>query len=117
MTNKEILTRALKSLFENYKGTDSEFISLFSKDFIMWANGKLSNFDELVAHFDELQKTVPNRKIEFIDIVSEGDCVFDEHTVTITLESGGIKIVDVLAKWTIKDGQITRCSELTRPRD
>lgn len=117
MDNKEILRRTLKSLFESYRGRDSEFVKYFSPNYMQWANGKNSNFNDLIEHFDKLGETRPNRKIDFIDIVSEGDIVFDQHVVTIIVSETEILEVDVFAKWTIKNGLIVGCEELTRQRD
>ncbi|PMS32628.1 SnoaL-like protein [Trinickia symbiotica] len=117
MDNQAIIRRALKSLFEAYRGLDSEFVKYFSRDYVQWANGKITNFDQLIAHFDKLGETRPNRKIAFIDMVSEGDIVFDQHVVTATLSDEDVIQVDVFAKWTVKNGLITRCEELTRQRE
>lgn len=117
MENKEILRRALTSLFEDYRGRDSEFMNYFSPDYHQWANGQDTDLSGLIEHFDKLQEIRPDRKIEFIDIVSDGDIVFDQHVVTATLSETKKIQVDVFAKWIIRNGLIVRCEELTRHRD
>lgn len=117
MDNKAILRRALKSLFEEYRGSDSEFMKLFSTDFTLWVNGETSDYEAFLAHFEELSETAPDRRIDFVDMVAEGDLVFDQHVVTVIRSPDDQTIVDVFAKWTIADGLIIRCEELTRHRD
>lgn len=115
--NAETLKRALRSLFEEYRGTNSDFMRHFSLNFVQWANGRTSNLTDLISHFDKMEETRPNRTIRFIDVVAAGDVVFDQHVVTATVPEGDDLVVDVFAKWTFKDGQIMRCDELTRHRE
>lgn len=115
--NVETLKRALKSLFEDYRGTDSDFMRYFSPDYVQWANGRTSNLADLIAHFDGMQGTRPNRTIRFVDVVAAGELVFDQHVVTASIPDGDDLVVDVFAKWTIVGGRIVRCDELTRHRD
>jgi hypothetical protein len=46
MNNKEIIRRALKASFEDYRGSDSEFIEYFAADFRLWMNGKTMSLTE-----------------------------------------------------------------------
>jgi predicted SnoaL-like aldol condensation-catalyzing enzyme len=117
MNNKDILVRALKSLLEDYKGRNSEFMNLIAESFHMWVNGVTRDLPGLIEHFEELELTVPSRKIEFVDIVAEGDIVFSQHVVTAALGDNHFRVVDVFAKWTFKNGRITECQELTRARN
>lgn len=116
-SNKDVLVRALKSLFEDYRGAESEFVGLFSPDFHLWANGVTRDLNGLIAHFDELEKTAPVRTIDFIKVVAEADTVFTQHVVTVALTEDTSKVVDVFARWTLINGQITDCQELTRQRE
>lgn len=65
MNNKEIVQRALKSLFEDYRGPASEFMQYFAPTFTMWANGNESDLAAFLAHFARLEVTVPDRTVEF----------------------------------------------------
>lgn len=114
---KAVVRRALKSLFEDYRGADSEFASLFSPDYQQWANGEAMSYSELLAHFAKLQTTAPNRRIDFVDMACEGDIVFDHHLVTIIHSPDDREHVDVFAKWTVRKGRITHCEELTMCRN
>ena len=117
MDNKEVIRTALTSLFEDYRGKDSAFIKYFAPDFILWANGKTSDLEAFFAHFERLQLSIPNRTIDFVDLVSEGDIVFDQHVVTAIRSPDDKDFVDVFAKWTVVNGLITRGEELTRRRE
>lgn len=101
MNNKEIVQRALKSLFEDYRGPASEFMLYFAPTFTMWANGNESDLAALLAHFARLEVTVPDRTVEFLDVLSEGDVVFTRHIVTILHASGQKEYVDVFARFKI----------------
>jgi predicted SnoaL-like aldol condensation-catalyzing enzyme len=117
MDNKEIIRRALKSLFEDYRGSHSEFIKYFSSDFRLWMNGKTMGLTDFLAHFEKLQESLPDRRIDFVDLVAGGNTVFDQHVVTAIRSPDDREFVDVFAKWTVVDGLITGCEELTRHRE
>lgn len=115
MNSESTVREGLQFLFENYRDDRSEFLKHFSPEFTMWKDGVTTNLDDLVAHFAKLQTTAPDRFIHFVDLVANETLVFEQHTVTVR-RAEGIEQVDVFAKWTVREGRITACEELTRRR-
>ncbi|GFM69752.1 nuclear transport factor 2 family protein [Pseudomonas capsici] len=115
MKSESTVRDGLLFLFENYKDDRSEFLRHFSTEFTMWKDGVTTNLDDLIAHFANLQASAPNRSIHFVDMVASETLVFEQHTVTVR-RAESIEQVDVFAKWTVRNGRITACEELTRRR-
>ncbi|MGX9292474.1 nuclear transport factor 2 family protein [Bacillus sp. A015] len=92
----------------------------FSPDYQQVTDGKVSMLDEFKKHLSTLKEMTKQLKIPAFH-----DVLFDEetqqgcfrYTVHVELTSGDRGLIDVMALFTLLDGKIIQCDELTRPHE
>jgi ketosteroid isomerase-like protein len=112
-SNVDLLKEMFAKGVTNMKAGRSDFEHLYSPDYRQNVDGKTLNYEEFVAHLDDLHKTLNSLKIEFLDIVSEGDKVATRHKAYGVKKNGDVVEVLVVAIFGFKNGKIISCDELT----
>ncbi len=111
--NKILLKEAIQKGLVNMNATPAEFHPYYSKDYIQNVDGKTLNYAEFLAHMDDLHKTLESLKIEFLDMLAEGDKVATRHIAHATKKDGKKVEVLVVAVFGFQAGKIISCDELT----
>ncbi|MFE0569818.1 nuclear transport factor 2 family protein [Bacillus altitudinis] len=92
----------------------------FSSDYQQVTDGKVSSLEEFKKHLSTLKVMTKQ-----LDIPAFHDMLFDEetqqgcfrYTVHVELSTGDHGLIDVMALFTLLDGRIIWCDELTRPHE
>lgn len=77
-------------------------------------DGNILNYQEFMDHIKALRASVNKIKIQFIDILAEGNKVSTHHLVEVYKRPQGLANFEVFAIFTIENDRITKCDELTR---
>lgn len=109
--NKQVVYKMLKSIFEDYATDGRAYENLIAKNYIQWADGQTSNYNELLSHFERLHKS-QTQTVNFITLIEEGDIVFSRHVVTVYKENEPERNIEVFAEWTVINGLIEKCREV-----
>lgn len=113
MDNKEIIRSAFRDIFGSDKVDEAKVALYFSPEYIQHVDGKTINYAQFIKHLHEQRKTLASIKVTFLTIASEGDIVFSNHLITATKHDGAELQGKVIAQFTVKDGKIVGCDELT----
>ncbi|AZV51615.1 nuclear transport factor 2 family protein [Bacillus pumilus] len=118
MTKKEAIS-FIKEMYEEVliKFNIEKVEAYFSPDYQQVTDGKVSTLDEFKKHLSTLKGLTKQLEIPVFH-----DVLFDEdtqqgcfrYTVNVELASGDRGLIDVMALFTLLDGRIIRCDELTR---
>lgn len=111
--NANILKEAFHNIIEADVVDDNQIARYFSKDYVQHVDGKTINYDQFVSHMHTQRKTLMSIKVTFLNVVSKGDIVFTNHIITAHTKDGRVLQGKVIGEFTIKDGQIIACDELT----
>ena len=114
MDYKEMVKKGFALLSRNGGISDAEIATYFHPDYRQYVDGVELYYAGFVAHMKAQQKVVAEMNVSFKNIVQEGNTVFTNHVVDILKKDGGRVKIHLLAEFTIKDGKIIRCDELTR---
>jgi len=113
MNNKQFIKTLFEKIFEE-REYDGAFIqNSVDKDYIQHVDGKTLGYKEFVQHIQLLKTKISSCNIEFLTLVEDGEIVFSNHIVNLTLKDGAQGRSHVIAEFRIRDGKLYYCDELT----
>lgn len=112
--NKQLILLAFQKVIETADADEQAISHFFHKDYKQYVDGVQIDFNGFVQHMKSQKKVIESISVSFRNIIAEEDTVFTNHDVAIQKNSGGVIRVHVLAEFTISEGKIIRCDELTR---
>lgn len=110
--NKELVKKAIIYAIEN-RDPNLDYSKYISKDYVQHVDGKTFNFAQYVQHMEHIKNILKSMSVFFQDIIAEGNKVVTVHIVKGTKEDGTEMAAKVIALFTVKDGKIVSCDELT----
>lgn len=110
---KHIIQQVFSSILENPVFDLSLIEKYFSKDYIQYVDHTQLNYEEFILHIKKLKEKVAEQKIEILNCAENGNIIFTHHTAKSLLKDGSIVRHKVLAQFTIQEGKIIQCDELT----
>jgi predicted SnoaL-like aldol condensation-catalyzing enzyme len=113
MENKEIVRNLFKNVFESPEFNEEILRNYVDTAYIQQVDGKTLNYPEFVLHIKLLKEKVNSLNVEFLTLVEEGDIVFSNHIVSLTLNDGKKGKSHGIAEFRIRDGKLYSCDELT----
>jgi len=114
MSNKAIIKAALQAVIANVNGFSIEVIaSYFSVNYHQNVNGNVLFYDDFVKHIAALYQVLKSVEITIIAMVQDGQTVFSHHHVHAKKYDGSEVHTQVIAQFTLQDGKIIQCDELT----
>ncbi|ABV61430.1 nuclear transport factor 2 family protein [Bacillus pumilus] len=121
MTKKEALS-FIKEMYEEVltKFNIEKVETYFSPEYQQVTDGEVSTLDEFKKHLSTLKGLTKQ-----LEIPAFHDVLFEEetqqgcfrYTVHVELANGDRGFIDVMALFTLLDGKIIRCDELTRAHE
>jgi len=111
--NKELVMTAFRDIFESEQFDIEVVARYFSSDYIQHVDGATIDYEQFIKHLKEQRIAVASFHVSFLSIASEDNIVFTNHLVTAIKKDGGKIKVKVMAQFTVKDGKIVACDELT----
>ncbi len=93
---------------------ESKIARYFSPDYRQVVDGKSLNYDDFINHMSALKAQTRKMRLSIKAAIGEGDTVFTQHYVKVEKNEGGWSEFEVFARFTLLEGKIHRCEELTR---
>ncbi|MDT3251846.1 nuclear transport factor 2 family protein [Serratia sp. root2] len=87
---------------------------LFSEDYRQQVDGKVLDYAQFMQHMALLKQLTRSMALEIIAVAGQGETVLTHHQVRVEKRDGGRSLVKVLAHFTVRDGKICACDELTQ---
>ncbi|MDR3346288.1 MAG: nuclear transport factor 2 family protein [Campylobacteraceae bacterium] len=113
MSNKQFIKTFFEKVLETEEYNDDFIRNSVDKDYIQRVDGKSLGYEEFVQHIKLLKTKISTCTIEFLTLVEEGEIVFSNHIVSLTLKNGKQGKSHVIAEFRIRDGKLYYCDELT----
>ena len=111
--NKSLIERSFQDVFASDAFDEGVIARYFSPGYVQKTDGRALDFPAFVAHIRELKRTLKNINITFERLVAEGANVVSIHRAEAEKIAGGKVSIRVFALFTIDDGKIGLCDELT----
>ncbi|MGN7864374.1 hypothetical protein [Chryseobacterium sp. 22458] len=110
---KHIIEQVFSRILENPVLDETLIEKYFSRQYVQLVDHTRLNYDEFVLHIKKLKDKVSEQKIEIISYAENENSIFTKHIARSVLKDGSIVIHKVLAEFTVSDGKIIQCDELT----
>lgn len=110
---KHIIQQVFNTILENPVFDLSLIEKYFSKDYIQFVDHHQLNYEEFILHIKKLKEKVAEQKIDILNYAENGNIIFTHHIAKSILKDGSIVKHKVLAEFTILEGKIIGCDELT----
>lgn len=112
--NKQLIKDAFSQIVESTSADEKVIADFFHPKYQQYVDGQQLDYSDFIQHMIVQKGVISNTVVNFKNIVAEDELVFTNHEVIATKNDGSIIKVHILAEFTIADGKIIRCDELTR---
>lgn len=109
-----VVQTALQLVVGNPQHQPMLITELFSRDYCQMVDGNTLNFEQFLQHMALLKQITRSMTLEILAMVAEGDAVLTHHLVNVEKHDGSQSQIRVLAHFTVRNGKIQSCVELTR---
>jgi len=113
MNNAQRVAQALREIICKPEHNEATIRAWFSADYQQYVDGETLDFSGFVSHMAALKGLTQAMDIELVAIVGQDTTVLTHHIVTVK-KAGQPSRIEVFAHFTLRDGLIIRCEELTR---
>ncbi|WP_443086702.1 nuclear transport factor 2 family protein [Vagococcus sp. WN89Y] len=113
MNNIQHVAQALREIICHPEHSEAKIRDFFSADYQQYVDGETLDFAGFVSHMATLKRLTQAMDIELVAIAGQSSTVLTHHIVTVKKE-GQQSRIEVFAHFTLRDGLIIRCEELTR---
>ncbi|MDR0815336.1 MAG: hypothetical protein LBN37_06255 [Bacteroidales bacterium] len=113
MDNKKFIRELFKNVFESPEFNEDFIRRNVDTAYIQHVDGKTLGYNEFAQHIKLLKTKVSICSVEFLTLVEDGEILFSNHIISITLKDGAQGKSHVIAEFRIKDGKLYYCDELT----
>lgn len=110
---KTLMKSAVTYAVEN-NDPNMDYSKYVSKDYIQHIDGETFNYVEWAQHMQDIKKLMKSQKVDFQDVLADGDKVVINQVVHGIKKDGTEIAVKVIGIFKIKDGKIVYGDELTR---
>lgn len=114
MSNITFIKNALNNVLGKDLGNVEIIEQYFSPDYIQVVDGKEIDYSGFVAHLAALKAAVDTITITFKSIAEGENCIHTQHIAHAEKKNGDISEFEVFACFSLSNGKIIRCEELTR---
>lgn len=111
--SKEHVMAALREIVQAKECDEQRIAHYFSKDYIQNVDGNTLDYSQFIAHMKVLKTVLNDVGLKFLGVAGEDNLVFTHHHVLANKHDGSKIHAQVLAHFTLQDGKIIRCDELT----
>ncbi|WP_353145452.1 hypothetical protein [Chryseobacterium sp.] len=110
---KHFIQQVFSEVLENPVFDQTLIEKYFSKHYIQFVDHTQLNYDEFILHIRKLKEKITQQRIQIINYAEKNNIIFTHHIAKSVLKDGSIVVHKVLAEFTIQDGKIIQCNELT----
>lgn len=114
MDNQTITLNALQMLLTNPEFDPAKIEQYFAPSYRQTVNGLELGYAEFVAHVAKLKEDTKNRRVTVLACAADEEHVFTHHQVSADKANGNSVKFEIFAHFTLFEGKIVRCQELTR---
>lgn len=114
MTETHRVAQALREIICNPAHDDATIRAFFSPKYQQYVDGKRLDFAGFVSHMAALKQLTERIGLTILAIAGEDGNVLTHHRVRVRKKAGDFAEIEVFAHFTLQDGLIIRCEELTR---
>lgn len=114
MTETQRVVQALHAIICNPTHDDAVIRAFFSPNYQQNVDGKQLDFAGFIGHMAELKQLTERIELTILAIAGEDGNVLTHHRVMVSKSTGAHAEIEVFAHFTLQDGLIIRCEELTR---
>ncbi|MGY5955298.1 nuclear transport factor 2 family protein [Kosakonia sp. BK9b] len=108
------VVQALQTIVCHPEHNEARIHEFFSPEYQQYVDGESLDLRGFVEHMARLKQLTHAMEITIIAIAHANQEVLTHHRVAVSKKGGEVSHVDVLAHFTLQDGMIIRCEELTR---
>jgi hypothetical protein len=112
--NKTVVRNSFQAVVEPLHYDQQAIRTYFAPSYRQDVDGQVLDFAGFCQHMRVQKAALQALQIQFLTLVAEGDVVFTNHLVTLETKEGRQATLKVLAEFTVRNGQIVACDELTR---
>lgn len=110
---KQIIQEVFSNILENPVFDLPLIEKYFSKDYIQFVDQQQLNYEQFILHIKKLKEKVAEQKVNILNYAENGNIIFTHHIAKSVLKDGSMVRHKVLAQFTIQEGKIIQCDELT----
>jgi len=110
---KHCVIAALKDIVCSVEHDEDAIARYFAPGYHQEVDGKELDYAGFIQHMALLKKLTQRIELSLLAIAAEGNTVFTHHQVTVEKKDGARTMIEVLARFTLLNGQIVQCQELT----
>ena len=113
--NVQLIKSFFQAIFENENFKPEIVKDYLSQDYIQIVdNNPPMNYQDFINHIITQKKIIPKANITFTEFVAQGDKVAEIHLVKANKKNNSLVEAKIIAVWTIKNGKITKCEEMSK---
>lgn len=113
-TPTAIVLDALQQIVASPKHQPALIAEFFCADYQQKVDGKTLDYSQFVQHMALLKQLTRSMTLTFVAVAEQGNAVLTHHQVRVVKRDGSYSLVKVLAHFTVHDGKISACDELTQ---
>lgn len=114
MIHQTLVLTALQQIVANPEHQPELIANLFSRHYHQTVDGHTLDYPQFIQHMALLKQITCSMQLQILAIAAAGENVFTHHWVNIEKRDGSQSQIRVLAHFTVRDGQIQSCVELTQ---
>lgn len=111
--NKDVILSVFEEVLGSSSVDEQTIEKYFDPSYIQNVDGVVLDYQGFIKHMKKQKEVIKSIDVEFVTIVQEGDIVFTNHIVDAQKKDDFCVKVKVIAQFTIRDGRLIGCDELT----
>lgn len=113
LTSLNLVLDTLQQVIANPAHRPTQIAARFSADYRQQVDGKVLNYEQFERHMAWLKRQTRRMTLEVIAAAQQGEAVLTHHVVEVENRDDTRSRVRVLAHFTVREGRICACDELT----
>ena len=110
---EKIVETMLQVIIEGKEYRESDIEQYFSPTYIQVVDQTQLDYKRFKQHIQKLKTLIESVEVTILNTATKGNTVFTKHLVSSVFKDGSRYQHKVFAEFTIEQGRITRCEELT----
>ena len=112
--NIQCITRALEAVISRPEHDEQTIASFFAANYRQTVNGIELDYVRFVSHMAKLKQIAGAMELKILAIAQQENQVLTHHVVNVCKKNGERAVTEVFAHFTLENGRIVSCHELTR---
>ena len=114
LTPQDIVLQALQQVVAQPLHQPAVIAEFFADDYRQTVDGKSLDYQQFVSHMALLKQITRRMTLRVQALAAQGNSVLSHHRVEVEKCDGARSEIQVMAHFTLCDGKIIACDELTR---